>query len=103
MNWETPKRYIIERPGKEPLAFEGRLFCETDLAGAYSVRLYITKEHSVYLVCISRGASPTVVVTNHETLEDAANEIAALPQEIVPNSVYRAFLEALDNASHRRE
>ena len=103
MSWETPKRYTIERPGKAPLSFEGRLFCETDLAGTYSVRLYITEEYSVYLVCIARDAFLTVAVSKHETLEDAANELAALPQELVPNTVYEAFLEALDEASRHQE
>lgn len=103
MSWETPKHYNIERPGKAPLVFNGRLFCETDLAGAYSVRLFVTSESRVLLVCTQNSRELRVITSEHDTLEDAANELASLPQELVPNSVYNAFLESLDSRSRRRE
>ena len=110
--------YELKQEGK-PLHIEAWIFCESKTSAdprkphysgskdfAHQVRFYITKRSRVVLECIQEyvDSENKHFVSEHETLEDAVNELALFPVEIITSKVYNLVMDdMLDRASSNQD
>jgi hypothetical protein len=80
-----------------PRSIEAWLFCEASISNddiLYRVRILITKTSEVILECWhdDKGHSSSLVISN-ETIEEALDNLATLPQHLVDDRLYQKTLD----------